>query len=235
MNEIDEVKIQEMIDETLRKGKETMEIIRPIFNNVIDLSIPSDFYTRELEYILSYYNPDKPFYGCDYMGWYDAKSECIDIDIKSEKGFDLFFDVFPTAPKIDIAHINQVINEFRFMYAFILGKDMFHQVTTMEDIKDNYRWDGENYRFTVRLLDESIFDQEHFSIKVFYDICTKTCKINQSYKYEFMHPDIAVSFESFDSIAFIKESFFQHVAKMMNKTVNEIRLIDYKLLPMLNC
>lgn len=235
MNEIDEEKIQEIIDDTLRKSKETMEIIRPIFNNVIDLSNPSVFYTQNRGYVLSYYNPEKPFYGSDYMGWYDATNECIDIDIKSENGFDLFFDVFPTAPKIDIAHINRVINEFRFMYAFILGTDFFYQVTCLDDIKDNFRWDGENYRFTVRLLDESIHDQKHFSIKIFYDICTKTCKINQTYKYEFMHPDIDFSFEDFESIDLIKENFFQYVAKMMNKSVNEIRLIDYKVLPMLNC
>jgi len=235
MYEIDEAKIQEMIEATQKKSAETMQAIRPVFEKLIDISIPTDFYASDVEYNLVYENPDKKFYNAFFMGCYNEEEQCMDIDIKSEAAFEYFFDIFPDAPKIDINHLNQVINDFRFMYAFILGKDVNHQVTSINDLKDNYRWDGENYRFTVRLFDESIFDQKHFSINIFYHICTKTNTMSSIYKYEFKHPDIRFIAEEYDSIEQIKLGFFNHVAQMMHKSVNEIKWIDYKVLPMLNC
>lgn len=231
----DEAAMMKLVEEQLKKIKETSEAITPVFEKVIDLTLSSTFYAKEHEFVLNYYDPDKPFYGADFMGTYNAVENYIDIDIKSDKGFDLFFDIFKTAPKIDFEHINRVINEFRLMYAFILGKDVVHSVHCLDDIKDEFYWDGNNLRFTAMLFNECIHTQKHFAIKVFYGICTKTCEIIQTYKYEFQHPEIKFSAESYDSIDSIKEGFFKHIAKMMNKPVNEIRLIDYKVLPMLNC
>lgn len=235
MHEIDEQKIQEMIEESERISKETIDDIQPVFDRLIDTSILKELYANDIQYTLLYENIEQPFYGAYYLGTYIKEEQSMDIDIKSEAGFDHFFDVFPTAPKIDIEHINQVINDFRFMYAFILGKDVFHQVKCVNDLKDNYRWDGENYRFTVRLFDESVFDQKHFSISVFYHICTKTSTISSTYRYDFKHPEIHFKSKDFDSIAQIKQGFFEHIAKMMNKPVSDIKWIDYKVLPMLNC
>jgi hypothetical protein len=230
----DEAAMMKLVDEQLKKIKETSEAITPVFEKVIDLTLPSTFYVTEHEFVLSYYDTDKPFYGSDFMGTYNSKENYIDIDIKSDKGFELFFDIFKTAPKIDFEHINRVINEFRLMYAFILGKDVVHSVHCLSDIKDEFYWCGNNLRFSVMLFDEDLLNQQHFAIKIFYGICTKTCNIIQTYKYEFKHPEINFSAESYDSIDIIKEEFFIHVAKMMNKHVDEIRLIDYKILPMLN-
>ena len=58
--------------------------------------------------------PEKPFYG----------SYFIEIEIKSENAFNHFFEIFPSAPKIDFEHLNYIVNEFRLMYAFILGEDV---------------------------------------------------------------------------------------------------------------
>jgi hypothetical protein len=231
----DEVAMMKLVDEQLKKIQETSKAITPVFEKIVDLTLSSTFYATEHEFVLSYHDPEKPFYGSDFMGTYDAAENYIDIDIKSDKGFDLFFDIFRTAPKIDFEHINRVINEFRLMYAFILGKDVVHSVHCLADIKDEFYWDGNNLRFTAMLFNECIHTQKHFAIKVFYGICTKTCEIIQTYKYEFKHPEIKFSADSYDSIDRIKEEFFRHIAKMMNKPVNEIRLIDYKVLPMLNC
>lgn len=233
-DEYDEEAMMKLVEEQTAKIKETTEAITPVFEKLIDLSLASDFHAREHEFVLSYYDPDKPFYGSDFMGTYDAKDNYIDIEIKSEKGFDQFFDIFKTAPKIDFDHINQVINEFRLMYAFILGKDVVHSVHCLEDVKDEFYWCGNNLRFSAMLFDECIHTQKHFAIKVFYGICTKTCTIIQTYKYEFKHPDIKFSAESCDSIDSIKEDFFKHVAQMLNKSVEDIQFIDHKLLPMLN-
>lgn len=235
MDEIDELKIKEMIEENRRTSEATMKVIQPVFEKIIDISIPTHLYANDVQYNLVYENKDNPFCNAFFMGCYIEEEQYMDIDIKSEEGFDHFFDIFPTAPKIDIEHINQVINDFRFMYAFILGKDVFHQVTCVNDLKDNYRWDGENYRFTVRLFDESVFDQKHFSISVFYHICTKTSTISSTYRYDFKHPDIRFASEDFSSLAQIKKGFFEHVAKMMHKPIGDIKWIDYKVLPMLNC
>lgn len=235
MDEIDEQKIQDMIEETERNSKKTMEAIQPVFNKIIDTSIPSELYASDIQYNLIYGHTDKPFYGAFYLGCYVEDDHSMDIDIKSEEGFDYFFDIFPTAPKIDIDKINRVINEFRFMYAFILGKDVEYQVNCVNDLKDNYRWDGENYRFTVRLFDESVFDQKHFSINVFYHICTKTNEISSTYRYDFKHPKIDFEYSEWDSTKLIKEEFFKYAAKMMNKPASELKWLDYKVLPMLNC
>lgn len=233
-DDYDEAAMMKLVEEQLRKTDETSKVLTPVFEKVIDLSLSSTFYVTEHEFVLSYYDPDKPFYGSDFMGTYIAKENYIDIDIKSDKGFDLFFDIFQTAPKIDFEHINMVINEFRLMYAFILGKDVVHSVHCLADIKDEFYWCGNNLRFSVMLFDEGLHNQQHFAIKIFYGICTKTCNIIQTYKYEFKHPEIKFHAESYDSIDSIKEDFFKHIAKMLNKSVNEITLIDYKLLPMLN-
>jgi hypothetical protein len=234
MNEYDEVEIMKLVEEQSRQIEVTRAVITPVFEKIVDLSAASDFYAKEHEFVLSYYDQDKPFYGADFMGTYNAEENYIDIEIKSETGFDLFFDVFPTAPKIDFDHINQIIDEFRLMYAFILGRDVAHSVHCLDDIKDEFYWCGNNLRFSAMLFDEDLLNQKHFAIKIFYGICTETCNIIQSYKYEFQHPDIRFSCKSWDTIEDIKKGFFNHVAKMLNKPVNEITLMDYKLLPMLN-
>lgn len=234
INEYDEAEIMKLVEEQSRKIEETRAAITPVFDKIIDLSVPSDFYAKEHEFVLSYYDQAKPFYGADFTGTYNAEDNYIDIDIKSETGFELFFDVFPTAPKIDFAHINHIIDEFRFMYAFLLGRDVVHSVHCLDDIKDEFYWCGNNLRFSAMLFDEDLLNQKHFSIKIFYGICTETCNILQTYKYEFKHPEIGFSCVAWDTIDDIKEGFFKHVAKMLHKPVNEITLMDYKLLPMLN-
>ena len=116
----------------------------------------------------------------------------------------------------------------------ILWQDVVHSVHCLDDIKDEFYWCGNNLRFSAMLFDEDLLNQKHFSIKIFYGICTETCNIIQTYKYEFKHPKIGFSCVSWDTIDDIKEGFFKHVAKILHKPVNEIILMDYKLLPMLN-
>lgn len=232
--EYDEAAIMKLVDEQIENTNKTREIITPVFDKMVNLSWSSDFYAKESGFVLSYDDPDKPFYGSYFMGDYNHEEDYIDIDINSETGFDHFFEIFPNAPKIDFEHINQIINEFRLMYAFILGKDIVYSVNSLEDLKDHFYWSGNQYRFTARLFEEDIYTQKHFTIKIFYGICTKTCDMVQSVRYEFQHPDIGFKCEQWDSIDEIKTEFFKYVAKMLNKPVSEITLMDYKLLPMLN-
>lgn len=232
--EYDEAAMMKLIEESDLRSKQTMEKIKPVFEKMVNLSFSSHFYSNEYEFVLSYDIPEKPFYGSYFMGTYNKDTNYIDIEIKSEIGFDHFFEIFPLAPKIDFEHLNHVIHEFRMMYAFMLGEDIVFTVISIEDVKDHFYWCGDNYRFSVRLFDEHIHDDNHFVINIFYGLCTETFQMTQTYKYEFKHPKIGFSCERWDSIDEIKTEFFKYVAKMLNKPVSEITLIDYKLLPMLN-
>jgi hypothetical protein len=225
---------KELLDLKLSSTLETSQVLLPIFEDLIDDFTELDFSTDEQDFKLICENPNSKYNGVNYIGYYDKSNNSMNIEMKTKESIDLFHQVFKSAAEIDIPYINRVINDYRLMYAFILGENVEYKINNIEELKEYFIWNGANYQFNVRPFGDYIHDPSYFTIKVMYSIDIITKKMCQHYHYRFGHPKIDFYLESFNCFETLRNNFFDKVSKILNKPVSEIQVVDYKVLMMLS-
>jgi hypothetical protein len=226
---IDMQEVQRIVDTRMANTRLTESIIKPLLEKLVPDFFEMTFHASNYEFYLSCDNTESKYYGIDYIGNYEKESENFSIHMKSEKSFDLFHTVFPTAPKLDLVYIKGAINDIKMMYSFVLGLNIDMKVDDIEDLKCYYYWNGHNYLFVAKQPNEHIY-----VMRISHYFCLKTESIQQYYYYDFRHPLLRFSVESFNSLENLKSYYFQEIAKMLNKPIEEIMLSDHKVLPIIN-
>jgi hypothetical protein len=164
------------------------------------------------------------------------------IEIHAEDGFYNFFKVFPSLAPIDYKENQIVVDKFRFLHSFMVGKDFEKSVSTIDDYKFFFRYDGSNYRFISQIgMDDPRFDPEQRSFIVF------TYDYYFNYTMGTIDVEKSVEFELFEilneschcnnvqsDIQDILDGILNDAAKKIERPVEELTLKDSTLLSMIH-
>lgn len=164
------------------------------------------------------------------------------IEMHAEDGFYNFFKVFPSLAPIDYIENQRVIDKFRFLSAFIAGKDFEKSVSTIDDYKFFFRYDGSNYRFISQIgMDDPRFDPEKRSFIVFiydyyFNYTMGTIDVEKSVEFELfeiLNENCHCNNVQSD-IQDILKGILNDAANKIERPVEELTLKDSTLLSMIH-
>jgi len=210
---------------------------KDIFNKYL-IPLLSDDALINIEYVGERYDisiNEGKFNGVSFLGYYYDND--ISLEIKSYEGFKLFFELFPTAKKIDLVQLNNDINRFKFLYKFIFGKEYFHnKIETLEDIKFHFTYDGPNYSFQVfnHTFENCI---QGFRVYFSFSINTLSGKLesNVTYRYTILEAGKLSKHISANNYAHFEKLFTDFfIYKQLDIKPEQLCLCHHQVLHMIN-
>lgn len=167
----------------------------------------------------------------------DKNPKSYSIDIESENGFDLFYDIFPTAPRINI-NLNKITsNKFRFMEAYLLGKCCSHIFDSIESYKyfHDSTFSGEHYIFQTF----DIGDPQNLGFHYYYTLDLDLNYIDAVSQIIYFNHKLTSDVEiimndEFDVDHLINSIIAENAAKRLNVNIDNLKLTDSQIIQMLN-
>lgn len=224
--------VNETYDEDEPSDIEHIEIFREAL-----LSYMAEEAIVHIEYLGTRYDVDISegrFAGVSFLGYYHE--DYISIELKSKQAFYKLYELFPQATPIDYKTLNDNINRFKFLYAFVFGRNLnVKNVYTMDDLMNCHIYDGPNYNHLVAERDQPY---SHFSIGMGIGVDTNPIVLRDhvSYNYsvgQYSHQDKNAirrkDFKDFEA-EFIK----RYITDKLGIDKSELTLEHYKILRMLN-
>lgn len=162
------------------------------------------------------------------------------IEIHSEAGFYNFFKIFPSIRPIDYEENQNIVNNLRFLNAFISGEDFTKSVSTIDDYKFYFRYDGSNYRFISEIgIDDPRFndsDKNHVSFvyDYYFNYSLECIDVEKSLEIKGLR-SISKPYYTDNIKAEVKDIFHEILAesaKKIDKNIDEITLKDHLILNM---
>lgn len=234
INQLTREELYQKIADRKAETQEHKDVFKAVMDDILS---PLESYTlTNQRMVYELYFPEGKFKNAHFTGEHnDGK---ISIEIKSEEGFDYFHEIFSSAPPIDYEQINKYIHDVQYLYAFIFGQRVEYSVHSLTDIKESFGWNGNNYVFKAKVKNEGINNHKYFDLSIKYEIDTTTKMIDMYYIFIFRHPKIKESIlltNIFYNMESLKQCVIEeHVAKPLNKSLDQISAADSIIIRMLN-
>lgn len=167
----------------------------------------------------------------------DKIPNAYSIDIDSENGFDLFYDIFPTAQRLDIRSNMITSNKFRFMEAYLCGRcfsEIFDSIDYYKYFHDSF-FSGEHYIFQTFQTEDPQNLGFHYYYSINLDLKSIEVVSQVIYYNSILTPDISIILnDEFEIDDLIKSIIFDNSAKKLKVDLENLKLSDSQILHMLN-
>jgi hypothetical protein len=165
----------------------------------------------------------------------DKTPNSYSIDIDSEEGFDLFYDIFPTAKRLDIKSNMITSDKFRFMEAYLCGRcfsDVFDSIDYYKHFHDSV-FSGEHYIFQTFQTEDPQNLGFHYYYSINLDLKSIEVVSQVIYYNSILTPDITIILnDEFDIDDLIQNIIFDNAAKKLKVDLENLKLSDAQILHM---
>jgi len=172
-----------------------------------------------------------PFKGAEIIGM--LEEDMISIQFQTIEAVNYFYKIFPTAPLVDYDKIRKDIDSIRFIYAYIVGENYLKDNQFSTNPFHDVSWNNGELCFSIcnKMVNNK---KKTFIISANYQINIKTKEIEVNYFYYFRDPKMMnVKRYSFSTINdLLNEIFKCELIGVLDKSLAEFKLNDYKILPM---